>query len=172
MACPTASLKLYPIVRWNKRAPCLNRASNWCSDNWYNHGELSEPSCYTIIVLKSVAVRKLQVAILARSSREMSQTVRIDWQHFLSRVRISVRPSNFFYAKNTQKLSRTPSLAQQVSVEWTSVENNIWPRPTMIIINIIILYFIQIKNTDDSPSKGTRLVLFNAACLCHPFLLG
>ena len=33
---------------------------------------------YTIILLKSIAVRKLQVAILARSSREMSQTVRID----------------------------------------------------------------------------------------------
>ena len=33
---------------------------------------------YTKILLKSVAVIKLQVAILARSSREMSQTVRID----------------------------------------------------------------------------------------------
>ena len=33
---------------------------------------------YTIILLKSVAVSKLQVAILARSSREKSQTVRID----------------------------------------------------------------------------------------------
>ena len=32
---------------------------------------------YTIILLKSVSVRKLQVAILARSSREMSLTVRI-----------------------------------------------------------------------------------------------
>ena len=32
---------------------------------------------YTIICLKSVAVRKRQVAILARSPREMSQTDRI-----------------------------------------------------------------------------------------------
>ena len=32
-------------------------------------------SIYTIILLKSVEVSKLQVAILARSSREMSQTV-------------------------------------------------------------------------------------------------
>ena len=32
---------------------------------------------YTIICLKSVGVRKLQVAILALSPREMSQTVRI-----------------------------------------------------------------------------------------------
>ena len=51
---------------------------------------------YTIILLKSVGVRKRQVAILARSSREMSLTVCIVWKHILSRVRISVRPSNFF----------------------------------------------------------------------------
>ncbi len=55
---------------------------------------------YTIILLKSVAVHKLQVAIIARSS----QTVRIDWQHLLSRDRASVRPSNFFYPKNTQNV--------------------------------------------------------------------
>ena len=47
----------------------------------------------TIILLKSVAVRKLQVAIFARSSREISQTVRIVWQYILSRVCVSVRPS-------------------------------------------------------------------------------
>ena len=55
---------------------------------------------YTIICLKSVSlsvdVRRLQVAILARSPREMSQTDRIVWQYILSRVRISVRPSIFF----------------------------------------------------------------------------
>ena len=39
---------------------------------------------YTIILLKSVAVSKLQVAILARSSWEMSETVRIDRKHILS----------------------------------------------------------------------------------------
>ena len=33
---------------------------------------------HAIILLKSVGISKLQVAILARSSREMSQTVRID----------------------------------------------------------------------------------------------
>ena len=43
----------------------------------------------------SVAVRKLQVAILARSSQEISQTVRINRRSFLSRVRISVWPSQF-----------------------------------------------------------------------------
>ena len=58
---------------------------------------------YTIILLKSVAVCKLQVAILAQSSRELSQTVRIDWMQILSRVRVSVRPSNFFVRENHQK---------------------------------------------------------------------
>ena len=31
----------------------------------------------------------------------------------------------------------------------------------MIIIKIIILYFIKIRHTDDFPSTGTCLVLFN-----------
>ena len=31
----------------------------------------------------------------------------------------------------------------------------------MIIIKIIILYFIQIRHTDDFPSTGTRLVNIN-----------
>ena len=70
---------------------------------------------YTIICRLSVSlsgdVRRLQVAILARSPREMSQTDRIVWQYILSRVRISVRPSIFLYAKNIHKLSRMPSLA-------------------------------------------------------------
>ena len=37
-------------------------------------------------------------------------------------------------------------------------DNNISPRLIMIIIKIIILYFIQIRHTDDFPSTGTRLV--------------
>ncbi len=40
-----------------------------------------------------VVVRKLQVAILARLSRDISQTVRIDCHSFLSRVLISLRPT-------------------------------------------------------------------------------
>ena len=71
---------------------------------------------YTIILLKSVCVRKLQVAILAQSSREMSLTVRIVWQYILSRVRVSVRPSIFLYVKNIHKLSQWHGLAQ-VSIE-------------------------------------------------------
>ena len=42
-------------------------------------------------------------------------------------------------------------------------DNNISPRLIMIIIKIIILYFIQIRHTDDFPSTGTRLV-FNKDC--------
>ena len=37
-------------------------------------------------------------------------------------------------------------------------DNNIFPRLIMIIIKIIILYFIQIRHSDDFPSTGTRLV--------------
>ena len=41
--------------------------------------------------------------------------------------------------------------------------NNISPRLIMIIIKIIILYFIQIRHTDDFPSTGTRLVQINSS---------
>ena len=61
---------------------------------------------YTIICLKSVNVRRLQVAILARSPREMSQTDRILPRYFLSRVRVSVRPRIFLYAKKLPNHSR------------------------------------------------------------------
>ena len=37
-------------------------------------------------------------------------------------------------------------------------DNDILPRLIMIIIKIIILYFIQIRHTDDFPTTGTRLV--------------
>ena len=40
-------------------------------------------------------------------------------------------------------------------------DNNISPRLIMKIIISIILYFIQIKHTDDFPSTGTRLVTCN-----------
>ena len=57
-----------------------------------------------IICLKSVClsvdVRRLQVAILARSPREMSQTDRILPRYFLSRVRVSVRHRFFVIRKN------------------------------------------------------------------------
>ena len=60
----------------------------------------------------SVSVRKLQVAILARSSREMSLTVRIVCQYILSRVRVSIRHSIFYTRKTLIKLSRRATLGQ------------------------------------------------------------
>ena len=57
---------------------------------------------YPIICLKSVDVRRQQVVILALSPREMSQTDRILPRYILSRVRVSVRPRFFLYAKKPQ----------------------------------------------------------------------
>ena len=65
----------------------------------------------------SVAVIKLQVASIARSSREMAQTVRIDCQHILSRVCVSVRRRIFFIRERHPKLSRIPS---RCLFEWSS----------------------------------------------------
>ena len=57
---------------------------------------------YNSPFIKSVDVRKLQVSILARSPRELSLTDRILPRYILSRVRVSVRPRIFLYAKKTQ----------------------------------------------------------------------
>ena len=40
-------------------------------------------------------------------------------------------------------------------------DNNISPGLLMIIIKIIILYFIQIRHTDDFPPTGTPASIFN-----------
>ena len=40
-------------------------------------------------------------------------------------------------------------------------DNNTLPRLIMIIIKIMFLYFIEIAHTDDFPSTGTRLVIYN-----------
>ena len=47
------------------------------------------------------------------------------------------------------------------------IYDNILPSLIMIIIKTIILYFIQIRHTDDFPSTGTRLV-HNNLCI-HMF---
>ena len=87
---------------------------SWCTvqGSMMNYIFMTKPDDYLSLLgdyfteiysLMFVAVSKLQtIAILARSSREMSQTVSIDWKHILSGVCVSVRPSNFLYAKNTQ----------------------------------------------------------------------
>ena len=64
---------------------------------------------YTILCLKSVDVRKVQVAILARFPREMSQTDRILSRYTLSRVRVSVRPRIILYAKKPQTTVARPT---------------------------------------------------------------
>ena len=79
--------KIIPYVRNGKmgaRNSVANelRYDNLCSQE-YVQQMLSiliryRPYIYTIILLKSVAVHKLQATLLARLSREMSQTVRID----------------------------------------------------------------------------------------------
>ena len=65
---------------------------------------------YVIIFLKSVAVRSVQAAVLARLSWEMSLTVRIDCHSFVLRVRISVRPSNFFIGEKPHNRTQKPSV--------------------------------------------------------------
>ena len=40
----------------------------------------------------------------------------------------------------------------------------------MIIIKIIILYFIQIRHTDDFPSTGTRLVFLKTCMIFYTLL--
>ena len=170
---------------------------------------------YTIICLKSVVVRKLQVAILSRSPREMSQTDRIVWKHILSRVHVSVRPRICFIREKTPNLSLIQSRPHVTVVYFNgsptghclaSVEsgvpnpdgligrtdtatvlgeggvfasvhvracmrdvfaicdNDILPRLIMIIIKIIILYFIQIRHTDDFSWTGnfTHLIAYTA----------
>ena len=48
-------------------------------------------------------IETLQVAIIAGSSPHISQTVRMNYRSFLSRVRISVQPSKLFLRENPQK---------------------------------------------------------------------
>ena len=105
---------------------------------WISHYFLL-PLCtsfiiYTIILLKSVClsvgVRKLQVAILARSTREMAITVCIVWQYILSRVRVSVRPSNCFVRKKhpTSRGNRLASVCVYFNDPATGYEcHHGWP---------------------------------------------
>ena len=83
--------------------------------NVYANKFLSSLSILSFFLNLSVAVSKLQVAILARSSREMYQTVRIDWRSILSRVRVSIRPRHFFTRKTPKTIAKPESSA---SVCW------------------------------------------------------
>ena len=117
------------IDDWNKEdwedQEWINKNTGRCGKHKWGHThKRTEPETvrlrwkkdciiYTIILLKSVGVGKLQVAIIVPSSREMSQTVRINRKHILSRVRVSIRPSNFCVREKHPKLSRIPSRPRQ-----------------------------------------------------------
>ena len=68
---------------------------------------------YSIICLKSVDVRRMQFAILSQSPREMALTDRILPRYFLSRVRVSIRPRFFLYAKKNQTSPRPGRMLQR-----------------------------------------------------------
>ena len=68
--------------------------------------------------MSPLAVYRPQCIGLARSSREISQTVPIDCHSFVSRVRISGRPSIFLFAKKPQnepKKSTLPSARRNIN---------------------------------------------------------
>ena len=73
----------------------------------------------------SVVVHSLQATVLARSSWEIYETVRIDSHSFISRVLISVRPSNIFIPekKPPQKRAQKPCvqlIARMSLTHWIS----------------------------------------------------
>ena len=73
---------------------------------------MASSSIVRFVLNLSAGVSKHQVAIIARSSREMSRTVRIDLQYTLSRVRVSVRPSIFYTRKKPNTIAETESRAR------------------------------------------------------------
>ena len=96
----TVFLWRHIVGRWRRRRNCSASAVS-CGIPTASHLSLCAASILQFSLM-SDAVCKLQVAIIARSSREVSQTVRIDWPHILSRVRVSIRLRNVFIRKNCQ----------------------------------------------------------------------
>ena len=66
----------------------------------------------------------MQFAILDRSPREMSQTDRLHPRYFLSRVRVSIRPRIFLYAKKPQITVARPAAVDRRSVADTQLNLN------------------------------------------------
>ena len=95
--------------------------TNYVNRRKHNKNDMT---IYTIIWLTSVAVRKLQVVIHARSPREMYQTERIVRTHVLSRVRVSVRPRIFLYAKKQQTPVARPAAVDHRSAADTQLNWN------------------------------------------------
>ena len=73
--------------------------------------EILVPLCRLLVIRRRLSVdfRKLQVAILARSPREMSQIDRILPSYIRSRVRVSFRPRICLYAKKPQTTVARPA---------------------------------------------------------------
>ena len=61
--------------------------------------------------------------------------------------------------RECERVHATPCMHACVRDVFAIHDNDILPMLIMIIINIIILCFIQIRHTDDFPSTGTGLVL-------------
>ena len=95
---------------------------------FYNTTSIDRIEIYPIICLKSVClsgdVRKVQIAIIGRLPREMSQTDRILSRYFLSRVRVSIRPRIFVYAKQPQTTVVRPAAVDRRSVADTQLNWN------------------------------------------------
>ena len=102
---------------------------------------------YTIICLKSVNVRKVQVAILARLPREMSQTDRILPRYTLSRVRISFRPRIFYTRKNRKPQSPGPP---QSITALRQINNSIGTDITPDLCTLRILPYLVRNSTQNT----------------------
>ena len=87
-----------------------------CAANLYNLIIIYTTIPLNVSACLPVALRKLQVTILTRSSRDISQTVRIDCYSFQSRVHISIRPSEFLYRRKTYKKTITKTESPR---EWS-----------------------------------------------------
>ena len=97
---PFAQFKLRSLLRGDECFVCLTVICSATAVLDY------QSTSYTIIRLKSVGVRNMQVAILARSPREMALTDRILPRYILSRVRVSVRPIILLYAGKKTRVAR------------------------------------------------------------------
>ena len=116
-------------------------------------------------------VSKLQVAILARSSQEMYQTVRIDWKHILSQV----RASEFLYTRKPPKTIANTASHTRLFIwmkQWPAIYRQ-WNRRKGAGG-----YFVMVGRTDPSNSDNlngdgggwvsacVRLCARARACVC------
>ena len=121
----------------------------------------------TIIRHTSVHVRTLPVGILARSPREMSQTDRILPGYFLSRVRVSIRPRIFVYAKKPQTTVAQPAAVDRRSVadkqlNWN--EHNPFSRRSSVPRAQRENVVAECSDHGSNPMQGTIFVFIFIVC--------